>query len=119
MESSQPVENPLSERIKAARKALGLSRVKAAKTWSISAATIRAWEERKRDPSRWRPRNTSRSSRRRWGRTSRARQARTSRQGNTGRDMYGNVVLSPEERAGGGGGRRGEATGEWTNRGRS
>ena len=51
MESSQPVENPLSERIKAARKALGLSRVKAAKTWSISAPTIRAWEERKRTPS--------------------------------------------------------------------
>jgi len=51
MESSQPVETPLSERIKAARKALGLSRVKAAKTWSISAATIRAWEERKRNPS--------------------------------------------------------------------
>jgi DNA-binding transcriptional regulator YiaG len=51
MESAQPVENPLSERIKAARKTLGLSRVKAAKMWSISAATIRAWEERKRNPS--------------------------------------------------------------------
>ena len=51
MESTQPVENYLSERIKAARKALGLSRVKAAKTWSISAATIRAWEERTRNPS--------------------------------------------------------------------
>jgi DNA-binding transcriptional regulator YiaG len=51
MESSQPVEDFLSERIKAACKALGLSRVKAAKTWSISAATIRAWEERKRNPS--------------------------------------------------------------------
>jgi DNA-binding transcriptional regulator YiaG len=51
MESTQPAETPLSERIKAARKALGLSRVKAAKMWSISAATIRAWEERKRNPS--------------------------------------------------------------------
>ena len=42
MEATQPVENPLSERIKATRKALGLSRVKAAKKWSISAATIQA-----------------------------------------------------------------------------
>jgi DNA-binding transcriptional regulator YiaG len=51
MKSTQPVETPLSERIKAARKALGFSRVKAAKTWSISAATIRAWEENERNPS--------------------------------------------------------------------
>jgi DNA-binding transcriptional regulator YiaG len=51
MEAAQPVENPLSERIKATRKALGLSRAKAAKKWSISAATIRAWEEEKRNPS--------------------------------------------------------------------
>ena len=51
MEATQPVEKPLSERIKATRKALGLSRVKAAKKWSISAATIRAWEEEKRNPS--------------------------------------------------------------------
>ena len=36
MEATQPVEKPLSERIKATRKALGLSRVKAAKKWSIS-----------------------------------------------------------------------------------
>ena len=51
MEATHPVEKPLSERIKATRKALGLSRVKAAKKWSISAATIRAWEEEKRNPS--------------------------------------------------------------------
>lgn len=46
MESPQPVETPLSERIKVVRKALGLSRVKAAKKWRISAAMIRAWEEK-------------------------------------------------------------------------
>jgi DNA-binding transcriptional regulator YiaG len=51
MEVTQPVEKPLSERIKVVRKALGISRVKAAKKWSISAATIRAWEEKKRNPS--------------------------------------------------------------------
>ena len=51
MEATQPVEKPLSERIKATRKVLGLSRVKAAKKWSISAVTIRAWEEQKRNPS--------------------------------------------------------------------
>ena len=51
MEATHPVEKPLSERIKATRKALGLSRVKAAKKWSISAATIHAWEEQKRNPS--------------------------------------------------------------------
>ena len=51
MEVTQPVEKPLSERIKATRKALGLSRVLAAKKWNISAATIRAWEEKKRNPS--------------------------------------------------------------------
>jgi DNA-binding transcriptional regulator YiaG len=33
------------------RKALGLSRVKAAKKWRISAAMIRAWEQKKRNPS--------------------------------------------------------------------
>ena len=51
MEATQPVEKPLSERIKATRKALGLSRVNAAKKWGISPATIRAWEEQKRNPS--------------------------------------------------------------------
>jgi DNA-binding transcriptional regulator YiaG len=51
MESPQPVETPLSERIKVVRKALGLSRVKAAKKWRISAAMIRAWEQKKRNPS--------------------------------------------------------------------
>ncbi|MGA7391126.1 MAG: helix-turn-helix transcriptional regulator [Terrimicrobiaceae bacterium] len=51
MEATQPVEKPLNERIKTVRKALGLSRAKAAKKWSISAATIRAWEEQKRNPS--------------------------------------------------------------------
>ena len=51
MEVTQPVEKPLSERIKATRKALGLSRALAAKKWNISAATIRAWEEKKRNPS--------------------------------------------------------------------
>ena len=45
------MEKPLSEHIKATREVLGLSRVKAAKKWSISAATIRAWEEKKRNPS--------------------------------------------------------------------
>jgi DNA-binding transcriptional regulator YiaG len=49
MESSQPVEDFLSERIKAARKALGLSRVKAAKTWSISAATIQTTSKRQKE----------------------------------------------------------------------
>ncbi len=51
MEATQPVEKPLSERIRVVRKALGLSRVKAAEKWSISAATIRAWEEGKHNPS--------------------------------------------------------------------
>ena len=51
MEATQPMEKPLSEHIKATREVLGLSRVKAAKKWSISAATIRAWEEKKRNPS--------------------------------------------------------------------
>jgi DNA-binding transcriptional regulator YiaG len=51
MTLTQSAAKPLNERIKAARRALGLSRVSAAKKWNISAATIRAWEEQKRNPS--------------------------------------------------------------------
>ena len=51
MESSEMGNKPIDERIKAARTAHGLSRVRAAKQWGISAATIRSWEEKKRIPS--------------------------------------------------------------------
>ena len=51
MKCSEMGGKPIDERIKAARKAYGLSRVKAAKQWGIGAATIRSWEEKQRAPS--------------------------------------------------------------------
>ena len=51
MSPPQPVETPLYERIKMTRQALGLSRAKAAKKWRLSVYTLRAWEERARQPS--------------------------------------------------------------------
>ena len=55
MKSSEMGEKPIDEHIKAARKAYGLSRVRAAKQWGICAATIRSWEEKQRAPSRTLP----------------------------------------------------------------
>ena len=51
MKSSEMGGKPIDERIKAARKVYGLSRVRAAKQWGICAATIRSWEEKQRAPS--------------------------------------------------------------------
>ncbi len=51
MNSSEREGNRINERIRAARKAYGLSRVKAAKQWGIGAATIRSWEEKQRAPT--------------------------------------------------------------------